>query len=108
MHSTLINFNVSTATKHRFDEICRVNGRTRTSVLVEMMEKYVLEQGQALAKRRYQMSAIDRTLEDLRKMMGSYVDEADQAADDRIARQNRSISEFDLPAPLWSDDPEIW
>jgi hypothetical protein len=43
--STLTNFNVPITTRKRFDVICHASGRTRTSVLVELMTNYVLEEG---------------------------------------------------------------
>jgi hypothetical protein len=40
----LINFNVPISTKTRFDAICQVSARTRTSVLVELMNDFILSQ----------------------------------------------------------------
>jgi hypothetical protein len=45
------NFNVSSITRNKFDQICRLSGRTRTSVLVELMENYVLNKGPVLSDR---------------------------------------------------------
>ena len=47
----LTNFNVPSSTRSKFDQICQMTGRTRTSVLVELMEDYVLTKGPAIADR---------------------------------------------------------
>ena len=47
----LTNFNVPSTTRSRFDQICQMSGRTRTSVLVELMEDYVLTKGPAISDR---------------------------------------------------------
>ena len=39
----LTNFNVPLPTRKRFDAICRASGRTRTSVLVELMTDHILK-----------------------------------------------------------------
>ena len=47
----LTNFNVPSSTRSKFDQICQMSGRTRTSVLVELMEDYVLTKGPAISDR---------------------------------------------------------
>lgn len=47
----LTNFNVPSTIRSKFDQICQISGRTRTSVLVELMEDYVLTKGPAITDR---------------------------------------------------------
>lgn len=105
---TLTNFIVPDHIKSRFDEVCRASGRTRTSVLVEMMENYTLSQGRILADRNEEFEKVDQTLEKSRRMMGFKEFLAHEARKEEIARQNRSYSSFDLPSPMMSDGRDEW
>ncbi len=55
----LTNFNVPSDTRRRFDAICNASGRTRTSVLVELMTNYVLEEGRRLIERQKELGDLD-------------------------------------------------
>lgn len=105
---TLTNFIVPDHIKSRFDEVCRASGRTRTSVLVEMMENYTLSQGRVLAARTEEIEMIDQALEKSRRMMGCKEFLAHEARKEEMARQNRSYSSFDLPSPMMSDGHAEW
>jgi hypothetical protein len=59
-HETkLINFNAPDLTKLRFDKVCQLIGRTRTSVLVELMNDYILTKGNELTATNHRMKIID-------------------------------------------------
>lgn len=103
MEATLINFNVPHGIRHRFDEVCRASGRTRTSVLVELMESYVLTQGKVLADRHTENRKVDQTLSEIRQLMGFKEFLAHQARKDEIARQTPSEPEFD-PLSFFATD----
>lgn len=60
--NTLINFNVPYITKTRFDRICQMSGKTRTSVLVELMNDFILSQSDLLTHRSRQFDLIDTAL----------------------------------------------
>lgn len=45
----LINFNAPSSTKQRFDKVCRLADRTRTSVLVELMNDYIMTKTRQIA-----------------------------------------------------------
>lgn len=60
---TVINFNSPRATRDRFDALCRASGKTRTAVLVELMEGYILTQARVLAERKRELSQVDQSLE---------------------------------------------
>jgi len=105
---TLTNFIVPDHIKSRFDEVCRASGRTRTSVLVEMMENYTLSQGRVLADRNEELEKVDQTLEKSRRMMGIKEFLADPDSKEEMARQNRSYPSFDMPSPMMSDGHEDW
>lgn len=104
----LTNFNVPCSLRKRFDEVCRASGRTRTSVLVELMEHYTLSQGRVLAARNEEIEMIDQALEKSRRMAGGKQFPADRVRREEIARQNRSYSNFDLPSPMMSDGHDEW
>lgn len=104
----LTNFNVPCSLRKRFDEVCRASGRTRTSVLVEMMQNYTLSQGSVLAARNEEFEKIDQALEKSRRMMGFREFLAHEASKEEMARQNRSDSSFDLPSPMMSDGHDEW
>lgn len=69
MQSILVNFNAPEITKRRFDEICQATGKTRTAVLVELMEQYILSQGAALVSRSEEFRVIDDALAEIRKVI---------------------------------------
>lgn len=60
--SVLVNFNVPNSTKHRFDKVCHLTGRTRTSVLVELMNGYILSQSDHLNLLSNRLDQIDQAL----------------------------------------------
>lgn len=60
--SVLVNFNVPNSTKHRFDKVCHLTGRTRTSVLVELMNGYILSQSDHLNLLSSRLDQIDQAL----------------------------------------------
>lgn len=104
----LTNFNVPYSIRKRFDEVCRASGRTRTSVLVELMEDYTLSQGRALAARHEEFEKVDQVLEKSRRLMSFKEALVHQAREAGFDRQNRSDSDFALPPPMRSDEWEDW
>jgi len=60
--SVLVNFNVPNSIKHRFDKVCQLTGRTRTSVLVELMNGYILSQSNHLNLLSDRLDRIDQAL----------------------------------------------
>ena len=66
----LTNFNVPPETRSRFDEICRISGRTRTSVLVELMNQYVLSRTPLLIQQVEDLKGLDRVLRETRRVQG--------------------------------------
>jgi hypothetical protein len=108
MPPSLINFNVSTTIRQRFDAICHASGRTRTSVLVDLMTDYVLQQSQQLFNRDRQLERIDQLLEENSVLKGLRSPPGDQSRSRRTSSQNRSYAEFDPPDFLVSDGQEGW
>lgn len=108
MRGSLINFNVPESVRHRFDEVCRASGRTRTSVLVELMENYTLSQGKVLAVRNEEIEKVDQTLDKSRKMMRFKEFLADQAREEQIARHYGSDRDFGPPSMFMSDGQGDW
>ena len=66
---SLTNFNVPIGTRERFDRICELNGRTRTSVLIELMEPYIVKQREVIETRNREIKKIDETLRKTRRLM---------------------------------------
>lgn len=60
--ATLINFNVPDPIRVRFDKICQLSGRTRTSVLVELMNTYVTTKGAELKEENERYQLIDQAI----------------------------------------------
>jgi len=108
MQKILMNFNVSSSIKERFDVICHVNGKTRTSVLVELMTNYVLDEGKRLIERQKEFGHFDRSFQDSNDLKG-YRNQAD--ADPhltRSARQTWGEDDLGLPSPMLSDGQGEW
>lgn len=108
MPKSLTNFNVPISVRQRFDEVCRASGRTRTSVLVELMENFVLLQGKVLEERAKRLEQVDHSIRESRRIMGFREFLGEQSAKDRKGVQSGSKSDFDLPDPMMSDGQEDW
>ena len=89
-HITLTNFNAPVATRRRFDAICHASGRTRTSVLVDLMTDYVLQQSQQLFNRDRQFDLIDKQLEENSILKGLRSPPGEQARSSGTVSQTRS------------------
>ena len=107
-HTTLTNFNVPLRTRKRFDEVCHASGRTRTSVLVELMTDYILHQSQLLATRNHQFQMVDELLGENSVSKGERSFPSNQALASRNTTQTRSNREFDLPDFLVSEGQGDW
>jgi len=104
----LINFNVPIDTRNRFDVICHASGKTRTSVLVELMTNYVLDESKRLIERQKAFGDFDRSFRNSNDLNG-YRHQAD--ADHhfaRSARQTGGDDDLSLPSPMLSDGREDW
>lgn len=109
MNETILtNFNVPFGVRQRFDDICHASGRTRTSVLVELMDDYVLNQGQLLANRAVELAKVEESISETHRIFGIGRNPGNQTKGDRLAVHTRSESEFDLPQPMMSDGWEEW
>ena len=104
----LTNFNVPLPTRKRFDAICRASGRTRTSVLVELMTDHILKEGRRLTDQQSELERIDAAIGKSRSVKRfsdwGYPDGNPHPP----ARLGRSDQEFDLPEPLRSDGWDGW
>ncbi len=106
--TSLTNFNVPIPLRSRFDAICHASGRTRTSVLVELMTDYILHQSQLLATKNHQFQMVDELLGDNSVSRGDRPFPSNQTLVSRNTTQTRSNTEFDLPEFLVSDGQEGW
>lgn len=106
--TSLTNFNVPIPLRSRFDAICHASGRTRTSVLVELMTDYILHQSQQLATRSHQFQMVDELLGENSVSKGDRSFPSNQTLTSRNNTQTRSKEEFDLPDFLVSDGQEGW
>ncbi|MFN3863748.1 MAG: hypothetical protein ACK4RT_05630 [Erythrobacter sp.] len=107
-NTTLTNFNVPLRTRKRFDEVCHASGRTRTSVLVGLMEDFILNQGKVIAERTKRFQEVDHSLRENRRIMGFKEFLAEQAAKEETTVSRRSESNLDLPDPLFTDGRDDW
>lgn len=108
MHSSLVNFNAPIAVRKRFDALCMANGRTRTSVLLELMTNYVLEEGKRMEERHRQLVDFDIRFQESPGLMGSYREMYDHHHSSVSPKQPRGDKEFDLPDPIYSDGQGYW
>ena len=107
-NTTLTNFNVPLRTRKRFDEVCHASGRTRTSVLVGLMEDFILNQGKVIAERTKRFQEVDHSLRENRRIMGFKEFLAEQASKEEATVSRRSESNLDLPDPLFTDGQGEW
>lgn len=107
-NTTLTNFNVPSRTRQRFDQVCHASGRTRTSVLVELMEQFILNQGPVLAERAKRFQEVDHSIRENRRIMSFQDILADQSAKEGPTLSRRSEANLDLPGPMFSDGQEVW
>ena len=106
--TSLTNFNVPIPLRSRFDAICHASGRTRTSVLVELMTDYILHQSQLLATRNQTFQLVDQMLGENTVSKGDRSLLSNQTRSDRYQSQTRLNQDFDLPEFLVSDGQEEW
>jgi hypothetical protein len=109
METTLLtNFNVPIPLRSRFDAICEAIGRSRTSVLVELMSDYIVHQSQHLAARNHQFKKIDELLGENTVLMGDRSFSRSKPRPSRYSVQTRSNQDLELPGPMFSDGQEDW
>lgn len=89
----LINFLVPKATKNRFDAICRINGRSRTQVLIDLMNDHIVRTSPLLEARYEKLKNADHAL--------AAIEECQAELRERIEEDE---AEFP-PAIFWSDEP---
>lgn len=94
MSITLVNFKAPVSLLERFDALCHLTNKTRTSVLIDLMTEYTLTQARNLEIRNLQFDRIDRILGNFRDLNDEPISRPDRTEDDWIGVQNRS--EFDL------------
>lgn len=104
----LTNFNVPIDTRRRFDAICHASGRTRTSVLVELMTNYVLQEGKRLIERQKELGDLDKRFQESLSLNGSNRQLDIRHRSVHSARQTWGDNEFDLPDPIFSDGRDDW
>ena len=56
--STMVNINVPTQTLRGFDRLCRLVGKTRTSILVDLIRSFVLQEGHQIMEQVQQISSL--------------------------------------------------
>ena len=104
----LTNFNVPIDTRRRFDAICHASGRTRTSVLVELMTNYILEEGKRLVERQKKLGDLDIRFQKSLGLRGfpNKVETSHRSI--HSPRQTWGDQELDLPDPIYSDGRDDW
>lgn len=105
---TLTNFNVPIDTRNRFDAICHASGRTRTSVLVELMKEYVLEEGKRLIERQKELGELDARIQESLVLRGSSHCQVSNSRELHSYQETQGDRGFELPRPMFSDGREDW
>lgn len=108
MSSSLINFNVPIVVRKRFDAVCRAYGRSRTSVLLELMQTYVLSETKRLAEREQELGSLDRYLEVSQGLKGAHQIEHPSYRNWDTSWENQGSQGLDLPTSFFSDGREDW
>lgn len=91
-HKVLINFYVSRTTRNRFDGICRASGKTRTQVLVALMNEHVSRSQPILEAHYEKLKEADRTLAAIKAY--------ENQVQDRMQEGEAEMP----PAIFWSDE----
>lgn len=104
----LTNFNVPVELKARFDAVCQASSRTRTSVLVELMERYVIDQSEALAERRQRLNMLDQTIAEI--LDSKTMSDPDGRSSDNRHRhvQRPGESNFEPLSAFIEDEEDRW
>lgn len=63
----MVNLNVPTQTLRGFDRLCRLVGKTRTSILVDLMRSFVLQEGKRIMEQVQQISSLAECADKLDK-----------------------------------------
>lgn len=108
MGTILINFNVPTPVREQFDAICRVRGRTRTSVLLDLMNSYIFDQSKLLAEQAHRMAALDMALGQCFDVNLNRSEACHNVPCDRPALKIAGNSEFEPFGWLHSDGQDNW
>ncbi len=106
--TSLTNFNVPNSTRKRFDAICHASGRTRTSVLIELMTNYVLEEGKRLVERQKELGDLDMRFQESLGLTGRRANGETCNRTVHSPQQTWGDREFDLPEAIYSDGLEDW
>lgn len=59
--STLVNINVPIQTLRGFDHLCRLLGKTRTAVLIDIMRSFMLREGRNIIEQVHEISSLAKT-----------------------------------------------
>ena len=108
MSHSLINFNVPVSLKDRFDAVCHASGRTRTSVLHQLMSDYVVSQGKALAALQDEYDEVDRILRAVPAPDDDEFEAAYGIRPDQVGVYRRAKSEFPEFEPEDFFGPDDW
>jgi len=95
MQTTLVNFNLPVELKERFDQVCRMSGRTRTSILIELVTGYVIDQSEVLEERRSRLYLAGRQLNTIEHFREQESKADSDTGDRSIGVQSPSESEID-------------
>lgn len=90
----LINFLVPKTTKNRFDAICRINGRSRTQVLIDLMNEHIVRTSPVLEARYEKLKNADHAL--------AAIEEFQTVMRGRIEEEESELP----PSIFWSEVPE--
>ena len=91
----LTNFQVPQKIRDRFDRVCKLSGRSRSSVLIELMEDYTVRQTRILLQKSRRIQEADQNIRKSSKLMGykAFVEQRERELQERS--RNASEPEFD-------------
>lgn len=97
----LINFYAPSIIKNRFDAVCYQSGYTRTSGLLYLMSKFIIERGLEIADEKRELAKVDEGLK-LRPKMATFK----EFINDNSAERPNDGTE--LPLGFISDGDNDW
>ena len=96
----LINFNIPNNLKRKFDSICSTIGKTRTAVIIELMDGYITRQTRLLVESSEGSTNVVSTVPEKRRLM-TFIEFLRVRPDQRrtgVQNQYKSVLSTDFPA----------
>ena len=61
-NTILVNFNIPNSLNNRFSSVCKIMGKTKTSIFIQVIEQFVISAPSQIERRNETMSRIDDSI----------------------------------------------